>query len=389
MNKKYLQIGLPIGLAAVIAGVLLGIFLPGGEETATAPNATTATEEAGAPSPVEPADGAESEAAATGAASTSESASAPTVSGTAEAPAGEQPAPDAAAVAALDQPGTTGTEPTTGATARVKPSFDVVRIDPKGGTVMAGRAEPGAEVIITDGEREVGRAKANERGEWVYTQDTPMEAGDRQLSLKDSAVGGAESEEVVVVSVPEAKAGEEKQALAVLQPREGGASVVLQLPEEKSASVDGASPTSVDSVDYSNTGEITIAGRAAPGAELNVYFDNQLAGRVKADEQGRWKFVPGAALGEGPHQFRVDSIDQTGKVIARAETPIARSPAEKLALIGETLVIVQPGNSLWRIARRTYGGGVHYSDIFRANRDQIRDPDLIYPGQIIAIPPLS
>ena len=52
----------------------------------------------------------------------------------------------------------------------------------------------------------------------------------------------------------------------------------------------------------------------------------------------------------------------------------------------ESAVIVQPGNSLWRIARRVYGRGLRYSVIYQANRERIRDPDLIYPGQIFTIP---
>ena len=48
--------------------------------------------------------------------------------------------------------------------------------------------------------------------------------------------------------------------------------------------------------------------------------------------------------------------------------------------------MVQPGNSLWRIARRIYGGGMRYVVIYEANRDQIRDADLIYPGQIFVTP---
>ena len=49
-------------------------------------------------------------------------------------------------------------------------------------------------------------------------------------------------------------------------------------------------------------------------------------------------------------------------------------------------VVVQPGESLWRIARATYGKGVRYTVIYAANRDQIRDPNLIYPGQVFVIP---
>jgi nucleoid-associated protein YgaU len=49
-------------------------------------------------------------------------------------------------------------------------------------------------------------------------------------------------------------------------------------------------------------------------------------------------------------------------------------------------VIVQPGNSLWRLARRTYGNGLMFTVIYEANKGQITDPNLIYPGQIFELP---
>jgi nucleoid-associated protein YgaU len=49
-------------------------------------------------------------------------------------------------------------------------------------------------------------------------------------------------------------------------------------------------------------------------------------------------------------------------------------------------VVIQPGDNLWRIARGTYGRGVQYVVIYRANQDRIRDPNLIYPGQIFTLP---
>lgn len=49
---------------------------------------------------------------------------------------------------------------------------------------------------------------------------------------------------------------------------------------------------------------------------------------------------------------------------------------------------VRSGDSLWRIAARgdVYGRGARWSRLFEANRDRIRDPDRIYPGQEIQIP---
>ena len=47
------------------------------------------------------------------------------------------------------------------------------------------------------------------------------------------------------------------------------------------------------------------------------------------------------------------------------------------------------GNSLWRIARKTLGGGVLYAEIYKNNKKIIDDPDLIFPGQVFKIPNLK
>jgi nucleoid-associated protein YgaU len=49
-------------------------------------------------------------------------------------------------------------------------------------------------------------------------------------------------------------------------------------------------------------------------------------------------------------------------------------------------VTVQPGFTLWGIAQQNLGDGVLYVQLFEANADQIKDPDLIYPGQVFAVP---
>ncbi len=48
--------------------------------------------------------------------------------------------------------------------------------------------------------------------------------------------------------------------------------------------------------------------------------------------------------------------------------------------------IVSRGDSLWRISRITYGAGEQYAILYRANRDRIRDPNLIHPGQVLVLP---
>ena len=52
-------------------------------------------------------------------------------------------------------------------------------------------------------------------------------------------------------------------------------------------------------------------------------------------------------------------------------------------------VTVQPGFTLWGIAQERYGDGVMYVQVFEANRDKIKDPNLIYPGQVFSVPATS
>jgi nucleoid-associated protein YgaU len=49
-------------------------------------------------------------------------------------------------------------------------------------------------------------------------------------------------------------------------------------------------------------------------------------------------------------------------------------------------IAIRPGQNLWTIARHAYGEGIRYTVIYAANRQDIRDPDLIYPGQVLALP---
>lgn len=275
------------------------------------------------------------------------------------------------------------------------PSFDVVRIDREGNAVMAGRAGPGTEVVITDGDRELGRVTADSRGEWVFLPDQPLPPGTRELALRSVGPEGGDGlpgEGSVVLMVPEPGAGADRPPLAV-QTTPGEPSRVLQAPApvlaEETAPADGgegaAWPTVIDVVDYDADGNLSFGGRAAPGTVVLGYLDNVFVGRATADDQGRWSITVENPVAAGRHTIRADALAPDGDVMARAEIPFVR-PESLDVPEGDRTVVVQPGNSLWRIARRTLGSGADFTLIYEANRAQIRDPDLIYPGQIIILP---
>jgi nucleoid-associated protein YgaU len=70
------------------------------------------------------------------------------------------------------------------------------------------------------------------------------------------------------------------------------------------------------------------------------------------------------------------------------EPPPTVEPPPEVAEAPVT-VTVQPGFTLWGIAQERYGDGVLYVQVLEANRDKIKDPDLIYPGQVFAVPEAS
>lgn len=270
------------------------------------------------------------------------------------------------------------------------PVFDVVRINPKGDTVIAGRALPHSNVTVLDGGNPIGKAIADGRGEWVFVPTQPLPSGSRQLALEMQTADGrtVPSDSVVVLVVPERDrdiAGQpakgNAQALALRVPREGaGGSTVLQKP-----SADAAKGLIIDTVDYDDRGGLSISGRASPRARVQLYLDNRHVGRTEAGPDGRWRVTPGDPVAPGNYRLRADELGPQGKVAARVEMPFARAEPLKELQPG-TFVVVQPGNSLWRLARSAYGRGTQYTVIFEANQEQIRDPDMIYPGQVFQIP---
>ena len=398
-------------VGALVVLVALGLNLYFNPEPGPGPEAGTSTEVASETSGTAPADtptaqpgAADSATAQTQAVDTAQPAPGQTgqSAGAAGEPARDGPAGTSTAAddgapagqgeelaARIEEPAVPAPAPQS-----MPPKFDVVRIDPRGDAVIAGRATPGAEVTVYDAGEPLGTVTADQRGEWVYVPDHALPSGSRELSLNATGPDGTvtQSENVVVLVVPEKgkdiagnPAKQESEPLALLVPRRGGGGTkVLQKPSVPGSVEAPGGQLSLESVDYGETGQVELTGRAAPDSDVLVYLDNEPIGTVQTDNAGNWRLQPEQPVTPGVYTLRVDQ-SVAGDVTARLELPFAR--AEPLTdFASEAFVIVQPGNSLWRIARRTLGTGMRYTVIYTANADQIRDPDLIYPGQVFAIP---
>jgi nucleoid-associated protein YgaU len=175
------------------------------------------------------------------------------------------------------------------------------------------------------------------------------------------------------------------------------------------------------------TGDAVIAGRAAPSAIVELLRNGEPHDRAVADQSGQFVMVP-PRLPPGNYELTLRSIQPDGTqttskqsvVVALAEVESSsgtvRSRAEAPFDVPETALanrephataaaplsdggsssavvvskiattIVSRGDSLWRISRVTYGAGMGYAVVYKANRGQIRNPNLIHPGQIIVLP---
>jgi nucleoid-associated protein YgaU len=160
----------------------------------------------------------------------------------------------------------------------------------------------------------------------------------------------------------------------------------------------------VAAVEAETNGALYIAGTATTPEPIRVYVDDEFLGEATPTEFGTWLLETKRELAPDEYTIRADQVDAgSGIVVARAEVPFEREIAvAALKPVGEPVaagtaeasgsvagpmtVIIKRGDNLWRISREMYGHGIRYSTIYRANRDQIRNPHRIYPGQVFVLP---
>jgi nucleoid-associated protein YgaU len=141
-------------------------------------------------------------------------------------------------------------------------------------------------------------------------------------------------------------------------------------------------------LDYDEGGHLTITGQATAGAAVRAYVDDRLVSEGKAGIDGKWRLSPTASIAPGKHTLRLDRLIKDGRPIARLELPFDRTVVPAGGAADERLVVAK-GDNLWSISRAHYGDGVHHILIYGANKEQIRDPNLIYPGQVLSLPKVN
>jgi nucleoid-associated protein YgaU len=193
-----------------------------------------------------------------------------------------------------------------------------------------------------------------------------------------------------------------------------------------------AETTAVEAVDIEPNGKLHVSGHASPGAVVRLYLNDSLVTSVTAGADGHLAVTINEGVAPGKYRVRLDELaSKSGAVRARAEVPLdvpdrmatasiatpsassaapqgaapqsaatqeprlasssstvspdKNAPADVVVRKVTTMTVVR-GDSLWRLSRNSLGSGERYAMIYKANRQQIRNPNLIYPGQILVVP---
>jgi len=257
---------------------------------------------------------------------------------------------------------------------------------------------PPADMLVAAATPALAPAAEAKPSEPATAQAAPQAAETPAAAPADA---GAAPADAAPAAAPQAEPAAAPQAEPAVAPKVEPAATPQAEPVATPA------PTvTIDAVELENGKSFYAAGSAASGAVIRLYVDDKAVGDTKADK-GRWLYQGKVELAPGKHLVRIDQIGADGAVIARAEVPFqiaedglsaptlasgvgsaqagAGSAGEAKPAEPETLII-RRGDNLWMIAKRLYGRGIRYSTIYQANTDQIRNPDLIYPGQVFVIP---
>jgi nucleoid-associated protein YgaU len=232
------------------------------------------------------------------------------------------------------------------------------------------------------------------------------------------------------VSPPASGSRDEGSAAPATAQAEANAEAAAPAVSPRSPDTDESEPV-FDIARIERTGDAVIAGRAAPGAIVELLRNGEHHDQAVVDQSGQFVMVP-PRLPPGDYELTlrsrqpdgteatsdqsvvvaVDEVPQTVRstqahqpsqppvqITKRQDIAVSQQPhataATPLSDGGSPSAVVVPkvattvvsrGDSLWRISRVTYGAGTRYAVVYRANRDQIRNQNRIYPGQIFVLP---
>ena len=240
------------------------------------------------------------------------------------------------------------------------PTFDVLRVEPDGSAVVAGKAQPGSKLEILSNGKVIAQTTIDGSGDFAAVFDNPLPPGDHELVLRSTDASGkaTQSEEVATVSVPNGKAGE----LLAMVSKPGEASRVLAMPEAAPSALQppqaaqpGQSATAaatttpapaadtpapsaaaapltstvqVTAVEFEGS-KIFVAGSAPAASSVRALVDDKEIGKSTTEASGHFVIEGNVDLSVGSHIITVEELNVDGTVKVRVRVPFERPQTDQ------------------------------------------------------------
>ena len=252
------------------------------------------------------------------------------------------------------------------------PEFDIVRIEKDGGIVIAGRWLANNTISVMVNGRIIATQETNPYGEFVYAPQHKWNAGNYTIAL----VGGepeVKSSEKVFVYISE---NGPENSVSLLMTKDG--STLLQMP-----TVLNDNDLTVSKIDYLSTGRIVVTGDGMPRLRVSLSLNDEYIGFARVSDYKH--FGLGADVGElkpgQEYSLTIRMHDGDGRTVSSVTQKFTMP---EMTGDDDTYYTVRRGDCLWIIARNFMRRGILFSII--ADRNNIKNPDLIYPNQLLQVP---
>jgi nucleoid-associated protein YgaU len=251
-------------------------------------------------------------------------------------------------------------------------TLSTVDYNDAGDIIFSGTGRSDSRIRLYVDNASVGEAAVAGDGTWTFAGKEQIKPGTHTLRVDQLHADGKVAQRIELPFMrakPQQVAALNESVQAKTEPA-GNEPTAPETPAEQTpsaAAVPVPDPSAVP---------LAEAEAAAPSAEISAAPDEPPAPEPSAMEETHGTEMAAAAA----------TPVEEGTAIEPSASAEAAETAPAIVIPRKGQIVIQPGNSLWRISRVIYGRGIEYTVIYEANRTQIRNPDLIYPGQIFATP---
>ena len=277
------------------------------------------------------------------------------------------------------------------------PEIDIIKVSPDGSFVIAGKGQPNSNINILNKGDLIDSSIVDSDGNWVVVSKENLKTGDNLISIDQINNNGLvlRHKQLFITKIDEHK---KDQPLVISVPNKNGENInIIQQPSEKQKIYKVENDLgiqkkiksnkkifNVKTIFFNENGFVSIQGEVNFGKRIELYINKKIMETIKI-ENSKWQYNSDTIFDYGLHDLLVVLKSDKDKILDKITFPFMRVEIPYND-VPENFILIKPGDMLWTIAYRLYGDPFKYIQIFEENKDQITNPDLIFPGQLFSIP---